>query len=80
MGQGPWAKAHGPGPTGQGPWALAQSPITDHAENYFSEMSLVFEEIPDFMKTKNNRSVITSRYQPVARLDLCYVSENEGKR
>ena len=31
------------------------------------------------MKTKKNRSVITSRYQPVARLDLCYVSENEGK-
>ena len=30
------------------------------------------------MKTKNNRSVITSRYQPVARLDLLYVSENRG--
>ena len=21
MGQGPWARAHGPGPMGQGPWA-----------------------------------------------------------
>ena len=77
MGRGPGALA--PWAMGQGPWALAQSPITDHAENYFSEMSLFFREIPDFMKTKKNRSVITSRYQPVARLDLCYVSENEGK-
>ena len=34
-GPGPWAKAHGPGP-----WALAQSPFTDHAENYFSEIAL----------------------------------------
>ena len=34
-GPGPMGRAHGP--MGQGPWALAQSPITDHAENYFSE-------------------------------------------
>ena len=39
-----------------------------------------FLEIAYFMNTKKNRSVITSRYQPVARLDLCYVSENEGKQ
>ena len=31
---------------------ICQSSITpDHAENYFSEMSLFFEEVPDFMKT-----------------------------
>ena len=32
----------------------------------------------EFMKTKQSRRDITSRYQPVARLDLFYVSENEG--
>ena len=58
---------------------ICQSSITDHADNYFSDF-LFFEEITDFMKTKQSRSVITSRYQPVARLDLSYVSENEGKR
>ena len=31
---------------------ICQSSITpDHAENYVSDMSLVFEEVPDFMKT-----------------------------
>ena len=30
------------------------------------------------MKIKQSRSDITSRYQPVARLDLSYVSENKG--
>ena len=30
---------------------ICQSSITDHAENYFSEMSLFFEEVPYFMKT-----------------------------
>ena len=34
---GPWAKAHGPGP-----WALAQSPLTDHADNHFSENESFF--------------------------------------
>ena len=44
----------------------------------FQKYHFIFEEIPDFMKIKQSRSDITSRYQPVARLDLCYVSENEG--
>ena len=26
MGQGPWARAHGPRPMGQGPWAKAHVP------------------------------------------------------
>ena len=30
------------------------------------------------MKATKNCSDITSRYQPVARLDLSYVSQNEG--
>ena len=30
------------------------------------------------MKTEQSRSDITSRYQPVARLDILYVSENKG--
>ena len=34
--------------------------------------------ILDFMKTLKKRSLITSRYQPAARLDLSCVSENEG--
>ena len=75
MGQGPWARAHG-----ALPWALAQSPITNHARIILGKGNFVFEEIPDLMKTKQSRSDITSRYQPVAYLDLCYVSENGGKR
>ena len=59
---------------------ICQSSITDHADNYFFRKLYFVEEIQYFMKTKTNRSVITSRYQPVARLDLSYVSENEGKR
>ena len=32
------------------------------------------------MKTKKMRDARTSRFQPVARRDLCYVSENKGFR
>ena len=38
----------------------------------------VFWEIPDFLKTKKNRSEIASSFPAVARLDLSYVSENKG--
>ena len=37
--------------------------------------ALIFDEMPDFMKTKQSRSDITSRYQPVARLDLLCVCQ-----
>ena len=37
---------------------ICQSSITDHAENYFSEMLFCFEEVPDFMKTEKNRTEI----------------------
>ena len=46
---------------------------------YFFEVYLgVFWEIPDFLKTKKNRSEIASSFPAVARLDLSYVSENKG--
>ena len=64
---------------GQG-LALAQSPITpDHAENYFSEMSLFFEEVLDFMRTQKYRNEIPYTMAKPERSELCYVSENEGK-
>ena len=55
-------------------------------EKRFSETALIFWsvfrscfwEIPDFLKTKKNRSEIASSFPAVARLDLSYVSENKG--
>ena len=65
MGQGAWARAHGPWPKPQLPSMLR---IMFHKIRFGGG-----GEIPDFMKTKKCRSVITNRYQPVARLGPCCV-------
>ena len=47
--------------------------------HFFFEVCLgVFWEIPELLETKKNRSEIASSFPAVARLDLSYVSENEG--
>ena len=75
----PMGRAHDPRPMGQdhGPWPKAHLPTM--LRIIFQKMNLFQRVMSDFMETKKNCSVITNRYQPVARLDLCYVSENEGK-
>ena len=58
----------------------ARAPPT-MSDEHFSEFAPIFvEKILDFMKTKKNRSEITSRFPVVSQLDLCYVSENKENR
>ena len=60
--------------------------LSDEEQLFFSETALIFWsvfrsffwEIPDFLKTKKNRSEIASSFPAVARLDLSHVSENKG--
>ena len=57
--------------------ARVPGPPNNVWRTFFRNCTYFFEQFPDFMKTKKNRSEITSRFPVVSQLDLCYVSENK---
>ena len=59
------------------PWCFGSIQRRTHNQ----KTHLCFGEIPIYMNAKQNHSDVTkNRYQPVARLDLPYVSENKAPR